>query len=149
MGLDLAWILVYEVLLNTDNRKERTSVRLTWSVSTRSVRLYEAQTESGSWSVDVGPWFWCWTLPWSVRGAVRGSGDTGPWSGRSRLPASAALPPTHCARPTRALRVNTGFSFPAQHSFRISPFLTALGGQILGAFGDPFQFLPSPGLGAA
>ena len=114
MSLDLAWILVYEVLLDTDDCMERKSVRLTRLMETlvaaRNVRPCKAQGDTSSWSADTGLWS-IWTLTRSVRLYER-RGRHWPVVRPQRLASLRRTPSPPLRTPHLALRVNTGFSFP-------------------------------------
>ena len=144
MSLDLAWILVYEVLLDTDDCMERKSVRLTRLMETlvaaRNVRPCKVQGDTSSWSVDSGLWS-IWTLTRSVRLYER-RGET-----LARGAAAAACqPPPHSLPSTAHAPPRTEgqhwIFLSLQHSFCISAFLRALSGRVFLPFRDPFQFDP-------
>ena len=147
---DLAWILVYEVLLDTDNCMERTFVRLTRFMETlvaaRNVRPYESPGDTSPWSVDTGPWS-IRTLTRSVRLYERR------WETLARGAAAAACqPPPHSHPSTAHAPPRTEgqhwIFLSLQHSFCISAFLRVL--SVFRAFRDPFQFEPMKSLiGAA
>ena len=145
MSLDLAWILVYEVLLDTDDCMERKSVRLTRLMETlvaaRNVRPYESPGDTSPWSVDTGPWS-IWTLTRSVRLYERR------WETLARGAAAAACqPPPHSHPSTAHAPPRTEgqhwIFLSLQHSFCISAFLRVL--SVFRAFRVPFQFEPMLG----
>ena len=122
---DLAWILVYEVLRDTDNCMERTFVRLTRFMETlvaaRNVRPYESPGDTSPWSVDTGPWS-IRTLTRSVRLYERR------WETLARGAAAAACqPPPHSHPSTAHAPPRTEgqhwIFLSLQHSFCISAFL--------------------------
>ena len=142
---DLAWILVYEVLLDTDNCMERTFVRLTRFMETlvaaRNVRPYESPGDTSPWSVDTGPWS-IRTLTRSVRLYERR------WETLARGAAAAACqPPPHSHPSTAHAPPRTEgqhwIFLSLQHSFCISAFLRVL--SVFRAFRVPFQFEPMLG----